>query len=106
MHNGMKFSTKDVDNDAYSGSCAQIYHGAWWFEECHYSNLNGEYLGGLHHHGWQALIQVFHDDIFLTSKPPNNATRIKATFGGKDNRLRLKPTSVPLSKKVLAKCVF
>ena len=46
-HNGMKFSTKDVDNDISSGgNCAQEYHGAWWFGNCFYSHLNGTYLGG------------------------------------------------------------
>ena len=43
-HNGMKFSTRDVDNDPNTGSCAQKYHGAWWFKNCLQSNLNGEYL--------------------------------------------------------------
>ena len=32
-HNGRKFSTRDRDNDKDSGSCAQIYKGAWWFNE-------------------------------------------------------------------------
>ena len=46
---GMKFSTKDVDNDISSGTiCAQQYPGAWWFQSCFNSNLNGEYLGGHH----------------------------------------------------------
>ena len=42
-HNGMKFSTRDNDNDFYSGSCAQFWHGAWWFNYCFYSHLNGLY---------------------------------------------------------------
>ena len=45
-HNGMKFSTKDVDNDiSRDRNCAQFLHGAWWFWSCLYSHLNGEYLG-------------------------------------------------------------
>ncbi|XP_071804148.1 microfibril-associated glycoprotein 4-like [Asterias amurensis] len=45
-HNNQQFSTKDRDNDVISGNCAQIYRGAWWYYNCHDSNLNGEYLGG------------------------------------------------------------
>lgn len=42
--NGKKFSTKDQDNDtATDGSCAQRYHGAWWYSACHSTNLNGQY---------------------------------------------------------------
>ena len=48
-HNKMKFSTKDVDNDHMGGSnCAQVYKGAWWYNACHSSNLNGQYLAGPH----------------------------------------------------------
>ncbi|CAF4246170.1 unnamed protein product [Rotaria socialis] len=42
------FSTKDQDNDAYSGSCAQLHNGVWWYYHCHNSNLNGGYLRGPH----------------------------------------------------------
>ena len=58
---GMKFSTKDVDNDkAKSLSCAQTHLGAWWYGHCHLSNLNGQYLQGdvessqgINWHTWQ-----------------------------------------------------
>ena len=47
-HNDMQFSTKDRDNDQYSGgSCATSWHGAWWYGTCHHSNLNGLYRSGL-----------------------------------------------------------
>ncbi|XP_056000898.1 ficolin-1-like [Ostrea edulis] len=44
-HNGMKFSTPDQDNDLDSRHCAVEFHGGWWFNACHPSNLNGEYDG-------------------------------------------------------------
>ena len=41
----MPFSTKDADhgntNDRYG--CADQYHGAWWYNACQHSNLNGKY---------------------------------------------------------------
>ena len=50
--NGLKFSTRDVDNDYWSVSCAVHYRGAWWFSSCSRAHLNGEYLQGKHNR-WQ-----------------------------------------------------
>lgn len=49
FHNGLMFSTLDADHDNRTEfSCAQVYHGAWWYNYCHHSNLNGLYLRGNH----------------------------------------------------------
>ena len=45
-HNGRQFSTKDRENNAHN--CANRYNGAWWYADCHSSNLNGLYHGGSH----------------------------------------------------------
>ncbi|XP_078292481.1 fibrinogen C domain-containing protein 1 isoform X1 [Panthera onca] len=47
-HSGMRFTTKDRDGDHSENNCAAFYRGAWWYRNCHTSNLNGQYLRGAH----------------------------------------------------------
>ena len=47
-HRGSAFSTKDRDNDKNSGNCAADAKGAWWFNSCQISCLNGVYHHGQH----------------------------------------------------------
>ncbi|KAH8318318.1 hypothetical protein KR074_008239 [Drosophila pseudoananassae] len=50
-HNSMKFSTYDNDNDKSKSNCAAQYTGAWWYNKCYESTLNGAYLGDGKHSG-------------------------------------------------------
>jgi len=48
-HNGREFSTRDQDNDkAPKHHCAKDVKikGAWWYNNCRTSNLNGVYRNG------------------------------------------------------------
>uniref|UniRef100_A0A3B5M0C6 Fibrinogen C-terminal domain-containing protein n=1 Tax=Xiphophorus couchianus TaxID=32473 RepID=A0A3B5M0C6_9TELE len=81
-HNGMKFTTKDRDNDHSENNCASFYHGAWWYRNCHTSNLNGQYLRGQHTSyadgiewsswtGWQYSLKFSEMKIRPTRDPDN-----------------------------------
>ena len=43
IHNNMKFSTNDKDNDLSERNCSHIKLGGWWYEDCAGVNLNGNY---------------------------------------------------------------
>ena len=43
-HDGMAFDTYDIGASGYHNiSCPERAHGAWWYQGCHDSNLNGDY---------------------------------------------------------------
>ncbi|XP_006060419.2 tenascin-R isoform X1 [Bubalus bubalis] len=50
-HQGRPFSTEDRDNDIAVTNCAMSYKGAWWYKNCHRTNLNGKYGESRHSQG-------------------------------------------------------
>ena len=66
-HNGMKFTTFDQDNDRSTANCAEIFHGAWWYNWCYTSNLNGRYFNGGVINGTGIVWGTF-NSTFLTLK--------------------------------------
>ena len=65
-HNSMKFSTKDSDNDKAVRHCAVTFTGAWWYNDCFYSNLNGRYLGNAT--GFEGVNWEFYENNDLSLK--------------------------------------
>ena len=58
-HKGMAFTTKDSDNDRYDGgNCATNYKGAWWYDDCLLSNLNGPYHRGIVN-SWSGVVWYY-----------------------------------------------
>ena len=43
-NSGAAFSTYDRDVDETNKNCAVYDHGGWWYKNCAYANLNGEYV--------------------------------------------------------------
>ena len=57
VHRGHPFSARDRDYDNHAKlDCAMYYIGAWWYNGCHDSNLNGRYYNGSHPNKGQGII--------------------------------------------------
>ena len=72
-HSGMKFTTKDRDNDLNPNNCAAAQNGAWWYRSCHYSNLNGLFVGNAQNIGsdymsWYHLLTKYGGITFSKMK--------------------------------------
>lgn len=55
IHNGQPFSTQDRDIDNASFNCATKSYGAWWYNNCYKSNLNGKYLTPGTYNDWKGI---------------------------------------------------
>ena len=73
-HNYRAFSTKDRDNDGDSSrKCAVMYAGAWWFNDCYDSDLNGKYLinkqdnRGIRWHHFRGILSLKFSEMKLRS---------------------------------------
>uniref|UniRef100_A0A182IV46 Uncharacterized protein n=1 Tax=Anopheles atroparvus TaxID=41427 RepID=A0A182IV46_ANOAO len=77
-HTGKKFTTRDRDNDDYTKNCAVEYGGAWWYNACHYANLNGMYIRGkvAWMHFEQSAILTVHNHV-ITRNPRISVTHDK-----------------------------
>ena len=62
----MAFTTKDKDNDGGSDvNCAVLYTGAWRYNACHNSNLNGNYHGREKNDYKRVVWATFRDGLSL-----------------------------------------
>nr|XP_033771399.1 tenascin-X isoform X3 [Geotrypetes seraphini] len=79
-HIGSVFSTRDRDYNRQILPCAVSYRGAWWYRNCHYSNLNGMYSHSKDHQGitWYSW-KGFDFSIPFTEMKlrPRNATALR-----------------------------
>ncbi|CAB1314839.1 unnamed protein product [Coregonus sp. 'balchen'] len=86
-HQGMKFSTFDKDNDRWEESCAEMYGGGWWYNNCQSANLNGVYYkGGKYDPGRNVPYEIENGVVWLTYKP--------ADYSLKTTRMKIRPLAM------------
>ncbi|XP_061191051.1 fibrinogen-like protein 1 [Saccostrea echinata] len=54
---GMYFTTRDRANDRWSGNCAALYGGGWWFSFCHHAFLNGPWFPANWGNPWYPTVE-------------------------------------------------
>lgn len=86
-HANMKFSTYDRDKDKWEESCAEMYGGGWWYNNCQSANLNGIYYrGGQYDLGSNTPYEIENGVVWLTFRP--------ADYSLKTVRMKIRPVDV------------
>uniref|UniRef100_UPI00144713A6 fibrinogen alpha chain-like n=1 Tax=Epinephelus lanceolatus TaxID=310571 RepID=UPI00144713A6 len=79
-HSGMKFSTFDKDNDKWEESCAEMYGGGWWYNNCQSANLNGIYYKGTYDPEKNTPYEIENGVVWVTYKPANYSLKTVRMF--------------------------
>lgn len=75
-HNGQSFSTYEQDNDRSAINCGahKQLQGAWWYNNCWSSSLNGKYVppghsyGGIRWFPWKGYSVTLHSSSMMIRK--------------------------------------
>ena len=74
-HNGMQFTTIDVDNDLSAVNCASYEKcGGWWYYSCADANLNGRYgtvssYGAIYWYAWRVYTPMKTTSMMVKRHP-------------------------------------